>query len=106
MLADSCAAVIAAIAAVAVRFGTHADARYPALSLLPPLLWTTAVRLFGGYERLRTLAWNLEKTGADRCVAPALLAQGSGAHWTDEPSRLSRARGRPHGTITPRLSPP
>lgn len=48
MLADSCAAVIAAIAAVGVRFGTHADARYLALSLLLPLLRMTAVRLFGG----------------------------------------------------------
>ncbi len=51
MLAGFCAAAIAAIAAVGVRFGTHADARYLALSPLP---WMTAVRLFGGYERLRT----------------------------------------------------
>jgi hypothetical protein len=38
MLADSCAAVMAAIAAVRVRLGTHADARHLALSLLLPLL--------------------------------------------------------------------
>jgi hypothetical protein len=52
LLADRCAEVIAATAAVGV---------------------------FGGYERLRTLAWDLEKAGADLCVASALLAKGSGA---------------------------
>jgi hypothetical protein len=62
-----------------MRFDTHADARYLALSLPMLLLWVTAVRLFGGYERLRTLAQDLEKTGADLCVAPALLVKGSGA---------------------------
>jgi exopolysaccharide biosynthesis polyprenyl glycosylphosphotransferase len=51
MLGDFFAAVIAAIAAVGVRFGIHANGRYLVLSLLLPLLWTTAVRVFGGYER-------------------------------------------------------
>lgn len=47
-----CAAAIAAMAVVGVRFGTHADARYLALSLLLSLPWMTAVRPFGGYEGL------------------------------------------------------
>lgn len=54
MLVDSRTAVIAALAAAEARFGTHADARSLALSLPLPLLWTTAVRRFGGSERLRT----------------------------------------------------
>ncbi|HEX9039692.1 MAG TPA: hypothetical protein VF838_01570 [Trebonia sp.] len=40
----------------------------------------TAVRLFGGHERLRTLAWDLAKTGADPWAAPALLVKVSGAY--------------------------
>jgi len=63
MPADFCTAVIAAIAAAGVRFCTHADARNLPLSL--PLSRMTAVRLLAGYERRRTLAWDLKKTGAD-----------------------------------------
>ncbi len=77
MPADFRATVIAAIAAAGVRFGTHADARYLALSLLLSLLWVTAVRLFGGYDSPRPLAWDLEKTGVNLGVASALLVKGS-----------------------------
>jgi exopolysaccharide biosynthesis polyprenyl glycosylphosphotransferase len=49
--ADFSAAVVAAIAAVWVRFGGHANDRYLLLSLLLPLLWVTTVRIFGGYEK-------------------------------------------------------
>jgi len=42
---------VAAIAAVGVRFGVHPNDRYLVLSLTLPLLWTLAVRVFGGYER-------------------------------------------------------
>ena len=42
---------MAAIAAVGVRFGVHPNDRYLVLSLTLPLLWTLAVRVFGGYER-------------------------------------------------------
>jgi exopolysaccharide biosynthesis polyprenyl glycosylphosphotransferase len=50
-IADFSAAVVAAIAAVGVRFGVHPNGRYLILSLTLPLLWMTAVRVFGGYER-------------------------------------------------------
>jgi exopolysaccharide biosynthesis polyprenyl glycosylphosphotransferase len=57
--ADFGAAVVAAIAAVGVRFGVNANGRYLVLSLVLPLLWVTAVRIFGGYE------WRFLGTGAD-----------------------------------------
>lgn len=50
-VADFSAAVVAAIAAVSVRFGTRPNDRYLVLSLALPLLWVTAVRVFGGYEK-------------------------------------------------------
>jgi exopolysaccharide biosynthesis polyprenyl glycosylphosphotransferase len=50
-IADFSVAVVAAVAAVGVRFGAHANNRYVILSLALPLLWVIAVRLFGGYER-------------------------------------------------------
>ena len=50
-IADFCAAVVAAIAAVGVRFGVNPNDRYLVLSLALPLLWVIAVRVFGGYER-------------------------------------------------------
>jgi len=51
VIADFSAAVVAAIAAVGVRFGAHPNDRYLMLSLALPLLWVIAVRVFGGYER-------------------------------------------------------
>ncbi|HEY6491772.1 MAG TPA: sugar transferase [Trebonia sp.] len=59
VIADFCAAVVAAIAAVGVRFGVDPNGRYLVLSLVLPLLWVIAVRLFGGYE------WRFLGTGAD-----------------------------------------
>jgi exopolysaccharide biosynthesis polyprenyl glycosylphosphotransferase len=50
-IADFSAAVVAAIAAVWVRFGAHPNDRYLILSLALPLLWVIAVRVFGGYEK-------------------------------------------------------
>jgi exopolysaccharide biosynthesis polyprenyl glycosylphosphotransferase len=50
-IADFSVAVVAAIAAVGIRFGAHPNTRYLLLSLLLPVLWVIAVRLFGGYER-------------------------------------------------------
>ena len=50
-IADFSAAVVAAIAAVWVRFGAHPNDRYLMLSLALPLLWVIAVRVFGGYEK-------------------------------------------------------
>ncbi len=50
-MADFSAAVVAAIAAVGVRFGVHPNDRYLLLSLALPPLWVIAVRVFGGYER-------------------------------------------------------
>ena len=50
-IADFSAAVVAAIAAVGVRFGAHPNDRYLILSVALPLLWVIAVRVFGGYER-------------------------------------------------------
>jgi exopolysaccharide biosynthesis polyprenyl glycosylphosphotransferase len=57
--ADFSAAVVAAIAAVGVRFGVNPNGRYLVLSLALPLLWVIAVRVFGGYE------WRFLGTGAD-----------------------------------------
>jgi exopolysaccharide biosynthesis polyprenyl glycosylphosphotransferase len=50
-IADFSAAVVAAIAALWVRFGAHPNDRYLILSLALPLLWVIAVRVFGGYEK-------------------------------------------------------
>ena len=50
-IADFSAAVVAAVAAIEVRFGAHPNNRYVMLSLSLPLLWVIAVRVFGGYER-------------------------------------------------------
>jgi exopolysaccharide biosynthesis polyprenyl glycosylphosphotransferase len=50
-IADFSAAVVAAIAALWVRFGAHPNDRYLILSLALPLLWIVAVRVFGGYEK-------------------------------------------------------
>jgi exopolysaccharide biosynthesis polyprenyl glycosylphosphotransferase len=50
-IADFSVAVVAAVAAVGVRFGANANGRYLILSLALPLLWVIAVRVFGGYER-------------------------------------------------------
>jgi exopolysaccharide biosynthesis polyprenyl glycosylphosphotransferase len=50
-IADFSAAVVAAIAALWVRFGAHPNDRYLILSLALPLLWVVAVRVFGGYEK-------------------------------------------------------
>jgi exopolysaccharide biosynthesis polyprenyl glycosylphosphotransferase len=51
VIADFAAAVAAAVAAVGVRFGVNPNGRYLVLSLVLPLLWVIAVRVFGGYER-------------------------------------------------------
>jgi exopolysaccharide biosynthesis polyprenyl glycosylphosphotransferase len=50
-IADFSAAVVAAIAAVGVRFGKHPNDRYLVLSLTLPLLWVIALRVFGAYEK-------------------------------------------------------
>jgi exopolysaccharide biosynthesis polyprenyl glycosylphosphotransferase len=51
VIADFSAAVVAAIAAIVVRFGAHPNNRYLVLSLVLPLIWMITVRVFGGYER-------------------------------------------------------
>jgi exopolysaccharide biosynthesis polyprenyl glycosylphosphotransferase len=58
-IADFAAAVVAAIAAAGVRFGVNPNGRYLVLSLVLPLLWVIAVRVFGGYE------WRFLGAGAD-----------------------------------------
>ena len=50
-IADFSAAVVAAVAAVGVRFGAHPNDQYLILSLTLPLVWALAVRVFGGYEK-------------------------------------------------------
>jgi exopolysaccharide biosynthesis polyprenyl glycosylphosphotransferase len=50
-VADFAAAIVAAIAAVAIRFGIHPNGQYLILSLALPVLWMITVRVFGGYER-------------------------------------------------------
>jgi exopolysaccharide biosynthesis polyprenyl glycosylphosphotransferase len=59
VLADLSAAAVAAIAAAGIRFGVRPNDRYLILSLVLPLLWVTAVRIFGGYE------WRFLGTGVD-----------------------------------------
>ncbi len=51
VIADFSAAVVAAVAAVGVRFGTTPNHRYLVLSLALPVLWVIALRIFGGYEK-------------------------------------------------------
>jgi len=58
-IADFGAAVVAAIAAVGVRFGVSPNSRYLVLSLVLPLLWTLTLRVFGAYE------WRFLGTGPD-----------------------------------------
>ena len=50
-IVDLSAGVVAAGAAVGVRFGSHPRNEYVALSLALPLIWILAVGVFGGYER-------------------------------------------------------
>jgi exopolysaccharide biosynthesis polyprenyl glycosylphosphotransferase len=59
VIADFSVAVVAAIAALGVRFGVNPNYRYLMLSLVLPLLWSLAVRVFGGYE------WRFLGTGVD-----------------------------------------
>ena len=49
-LADLGCAVVAAFAAVQIRFGEHVTGTYVALSLALPGLWLTAIGLAGGYD--------------------------------------------------------
>jgi len=58
-IADFGAAVVAAIAAVGVRFGVSPNSRYLVLSVVLPLLWTLTLRVFGAYE------WRFLGTGPD-----------------------------------------
>jgi exopolysaccharide biosynthesis polyprenyl glycosylphosphotransferase len=51
VIADFVVGVVAVVAAVGIRFGSHANARYLILSLLLPLIWMGALSLFGAYER-------------------------------------------------------
>jgi exopolysaccharide biosynthesis polyprenyl glycosylphosphotransferase len=50
-VADFSAAVVAAAAAVGVRFGVNPNDRYLVLSLALPLLWVIALRVAGAYEK-------------------------------------------------------
>ncbi len=50
-LADFAVAVVAAVAAVGVRFGNHPNGQYIVLSLALPPVWIVTVSVFGGYER-------------------------------------------------------
>ncbi len=50
-IADFSVAVVAAIVAVEVRFGSHPNNKYLVLTLVLPLLWMVAVSVSGGYER-------------------------------------------------------
>jgi exopolysaccharide biosynthesis polyprenyl glycosylphosphotransferase len=59
VVADLAAAVVAAVAAVGVRFGVDPNGRYLVLSVVLPLLWIMALRVFGAYE------WRFLGTGAD-----------------------------------------
>ncbi len=51
VIVDFSAAVVAGIAATAVRFGADPNDRYLILSLTLPLIWLIMVRVFGGYEK-------------------------------------------------------
>ena len=50
VLADFSAAIVAAVTAVAVRFGSGVTVRYLLVAALLPPLWMIAVRVVGGYE--------------------------------------------------------
>ena len=58
-ISDFSAAVVAAIAAVGVRFGVSPNGRYLVLSLALPLVWIITLRVFGAYE------WRFLGTGSD-----------------------------------------
>jgi exopolysaccharide biosynthesis polyprenyl glycosylphosphotransferase len=58
-ISDFSAAVVAAIAAVGVRFGVNPNGRYLVLSLALPLVWVVTLRVFGAYE------WRFLGTGSD-----------------------------------------
>jgi len=49
-VADFSVAAVAAVAAVALRFGAEPSPKYIVISLFLPLLWMIAVRVVGGYE--------------------------------------------------------
>jgi exopolysaccharide biosynthesis polyprenyl glycosylphosphotransferase len=49
-ISDFSAAVVAAIAAIGVRFGVSPNGRYLVLSLVLPLVWIITLRVFGAYE--------------------------------------------------------
>jgi len=51
VIADLSAAVVAAAAAIGVRFGSNPSNEYLVLSLALPLLWIGALGVFGAYER-------------------------------------------------------
>jgi exopolysaccharide biosynthesis polyprenyl glycosylphosphotransferase len=51
VITDFSVAVVAVFIAVGVRFGSHPNGGYLALSLALPLLWIVALCVFGGYER-------------------------------------------------------
>jgi exopolysaccharide biosynthesis polyprenyl glycosylphosphotransferase len=59
VIADFAAAVVAAIAAVGVRFGVSPNGRYLILSVVLPLIWILTLRVFGAYE------WRFLGTGSD-----------------------------------------
>jgi exopolysaccharide biosynthesis polyprenyl glycosylphosphotransferase len=58
-ISDFSAAVVAAIAAVGVRFGVNPNGRYLVLSLALPLVWIITLRVFGAYE------WRFLGAGSD-----------------------------------------
>ena len=49
-LADFCAAIVAAVMAVGLRFSGGVTDRYLVLTVVLPPLWMIAVRVVGGYE--------------------------------------------------------
>jgi exopolysaccharide biosynthesis polyprenyl glycosylphosphotransferase len=49
-VADFSVAAVAAVAAVALRFGANPSPKYIAFSLSLPLLWMSAIHMVGGYE--------------------------------------------------------
>ena len=100
MPTDFRVAVIVAIAAAGVRFGAHADARCLALSLLRSLLWVTAVRVFGGYDSLGLLAWDLEKAASPSASRAHCLSKDP--ERTEQMSHQDYpGKESPHRTITP-----
>jgi exopolysaccharide biosynthesis polyprenyl glycosylphosphotransferase len=51
VIADFAVGVVAVVLAVAIRFGSHANARYLILSFALPLVWMSTLSVFGAYER-------------------------------------------------------